>query len=312
MKRSAMIARLGYTVPPAAAIRIIVDTDAKNEADDQYAIMHHLLTPVFDVRGIIATHFEGKARTGGSMEQSYQEVLHVLELAEIDDVPVFRGCVLPLKNMDDAPDSEGVRFIIEEARREDARPLYIAVQGAMTNVAAALNAAPDIAPKLIVLWNGGGPYPVGRAEFNLAQDADACRVLLKSQAQVWQIPQDVYASLEVTLAELAARVRPCGRIGKYLFDQLVKENLADFNPHFLLRTGENWTFGDNTTIAVLLENRFRGNWYERPAPAINEQLLYADNPEGKTIRIYESVDVRMTLEDLFAKLSLVYGKKGEN
>ena len=60
MKRSEILNRIGITPPPAARIRLIVDTDAKNEADDQYAIMHHLLTPMFDVRGIIATHFEQK------------------------------------------------------------------------------------------------------------------------------------------------------------------------------------------------------------------------------------------------------------
>ena len=38
-------------------IRVIVLSDAKNEADDAFAIVHALLTPSFDVRGIIAGHF---------------------------------------------------------------------------------------------------------------------------------------------------------------------------------------------------------------------------------------------------------------
>ena len=240
------------------------------------------------------------------MELSYQEVLRVLELAEIDDVPVFRGCVLPLMDKKDIPDSEGVDFIIGEARRDDGRPLYIAVQGAMTNVAAAVNKAPDIAKKIIILWNGGGPYPTGRREFNLMQDPEACRIVLESEAEVWQIPQNVYASLEVTLAELALKVKPCGKIGEYLFRQLVEQNHHDYNPHFLLRTGENWTLGDNTVIAVLLQNRFRGNWHEISAPVIKDDLTYEENPNGKKIRVYDSIDVRMTLEDLFAKLYLVY------
>ena len=307
MKRNEVLARLGFSVPDRARLRLIVDADAKNEADDQFAIMHHLLTPCFDVRGIVATHYESKAKTPGeTMERSYREILKILELAEIGDVPAFRGCILPLTGMQDAPDSEGVDFIIAEARREDSRPLYIAVQGAMTNVASALNKAPDIAEKLIVLWNGGGPYPAGRREFNLMQDPDACRVLLESRAEVWQIPQNVYGSLEVTLAELALKVRPCGKIGEYLFRQLEEQNHHDYNPHFLLRTGENWTLGDNTVIAVLLQNRFRGNWHEIQAPKINADLTYEANPEGKTIRVYDSIDVRMTLEDMFAKLQLAY------
>ena len=37
--------------------RVIIDTDAKNEADDQYAIVHALLSPTLDVRGLVPAHF---------------------------------------------------------------------------------------------------------------------------------------------------------------------------------------------------------------------------------------------------------------
>ena len=306
MGRMQILQRMGFSVP-AQRIRIIIDTDAKNEADDQYAIIHHLLTQMLEVRGITASHFESKAKIPGeTMEKSYLEILKLLQLSDMEDIPVFRGCTLPLVSQTDAPPSDAVDFIISEARRADDRPLYIAVLGTMTNIAAALNRAPDIGKKLIVLWNGGGPYPAGRREFNLMQDIHACRCLLCSDAQVWQIPQNVYGTLEVTLAELAHKVRPCGQLGKYLFDQLISQNLQDYNPHFLLRTGENWTLGDNTTIAVLLMNAFRGNWHMTPAPVINDDMTYSHNPKGKVIRVYDSIDVRMTLEDLFAKLALAY------
>ena len=306
MSREKVLEQLGFPLP-GQKLRMIIDTDAKNEADDQFAIIHHLLSPMLDVRGITASHFESKAKTPGeTMEKSYQEILKILKLAQMEEIPAYRGCTLPLRSEEDAATSEAVEFIIEEARREEA-PLYIAVLGTMTNIAAALNHAPDIAYKLIVLWNGGGPYPAGRREFNLMQDIYACRVLLKSQAQVWQIPQNVYGSLEVTLAELAQKVHPCGELGAYLFSQLVEQNLQDYNPNFLLRTGENWTLGDNSTVAVLLMNRFRGNWHEQRAPIIQPDMTYGENPEGKYIRVYDSIDVRMTLNDLFAKLALAYG-----
>jgi len=305
MKRSEILARIGLDIPPASRIRIIVDTDAKNEADDQYAIMHHLLTPMFDVCGIIATHFEQKAGySGQSMEASYHEIEKLLSLAEIGDVPFFRGCVSPLKDIHDAPDAAGVQHIIREARKPG--KLYIAVQGAATNVAAALNAAPDIGGNVVVLWNGGGPYPEGRNEFNVLQDPDAARALLLSSAEIWQTPQNVYCTLEVSLAELKRRVYPCGELGRYLYQQLVEENHVEYNPGFLLRTGENWVLGDNTTAAVLLTSPWRGNWHMEHAPVIKEDLTYQPNPAGRLIRVYDSVDVRMTLEDLFSKLELAY------
>lgn len=304
MKRADILARSGFSVPEAAKIRVIVDSDAKNEADDQYAIVHFLLSPTMDVRAVTAAHFEGKAGDGGSMERSFREIEKLLELMEIEDVPALKG----QRGSEDAELSDGVKFIIDEARKDDPRPLYVAILGAATNLAAALRAAPDIGERITAVWNGGGPYPAGRPEFNVAQDPEAARTLLESSAQVWQIPQDVYAAFEVTLAELAARVRPCGKIGEYLFTQLVEDNLREFDPKFLLRAGENWTLGDNATVAALLMSRFRGNWYTRPAPKINGGLTYEDDPEGKEIRVYTGLDTRMALEDLFAKLALVYGR----
>lgn len=309
MKRADALKKLGFAVPSESKIRMIVDTDAANEADDQFAIMHHLLTPTFDIRGIIAAHFERKeGNTGTSMEKSFAEIRKVLQLADIEDVPVYRGCVYPLDSARDAPDSEGVELIIEEAMIQDERPLYIAMQGAATNVAAALNKAPEIAGRLTLLWNGGGPYPGGGWEFNLMQDIFACRVILASAAQVWQSNVDVYSRYEISMAELASRIRPCGEIGAYLFDQLLAENEIEYNiplPEF--RRGENWALGDNTTIAMLMENQATGHWYMRKAPKINDDMAYREDPDGKEIKVFTDLDYRMSLEDFYAKMQLVYG-----
>ncbi len=308
MTRNEILKKIGLDVPAEARLRVLVDTDAKNEADDQFAIMHHLLTPLFDIRGIVATHFEQKdGYRGESMGKSYREVEKLLKLAQIDDVPYFRGCVSPLSSVSDAPVCEGVEQIIREARAPG--KLYIAVQGAMTNVAAALNAAPEIAGNVVVLWNGGGPYPHGLEEFNVKQDPDAARAVLNSGAEIWQTPMNVYGTLEVTLAELKRRVFPCGPLGAYLYRQLEAENHVEYNPGFLLRSGENWTLGDNTTIAVLIMNAWRGNWHTEPAPILKEDLTYQANPSGRPIRVYDAIDVRMTLEDLFCKIELAYGEE---
>lgn len=59
--------------------RIIINTDAKNEADDQYAIVHALLSPTLDVRGLVPAHF-GTERGRDSLAQSRAEVDLLLEL----------------------------------------------------------------------------------------------------------------------------------------------------------------------------------------------------------------------------------------
>ena len=304
MKRIEVLARMGMRLPMQKQIRVIITSDVKNEADDQYAIVHQLLTPMFDVRGVIAAHFESKAPgTETTMEQSYRELLRLMEAIGIDDVPALRGCPSPLKDDSDAPESEGVDFLIREALRDDPRPLYVTAQGALTDIAAALNRCPAIAEKLTVVWIGGFPYPEGGREFNLMQDVAAGRVLMASKAAVWQLPVNVYSTMEVSMAELAARVRPCGRVGKYLYDEMEEYNFrSDETPG--LRNGENWCLGDSPVVGALLGCGWRGNFHTETAPLIADDMRYLPNPGGKQIRVYDYVDVRFILEDMYAKLEL--------
>ena len=297
---------MGIKLPMEKQVRVIVSSDVRNEADDQFAVAHHLLTPMFDVRAVIAAHYESKAPgTRTTMEKSYQELLKLMEASGIDDVPALRGCDAPLSNEADAPECEGVDFIVREALREDVRPLYIAVQGALTDVAAALNRCPQIAEKLTVIWIGGQGYPSGGQEFNLLQDVAAARVVFASKAAVWQLPVGVYSTVEVTMAELAHKVRPCGALGRYLYDEIEDYNLHSDEP-WDLRRGENWSLGDSPTIAALLQCQWRGNFHQERAPYIRDDMTYRPDPNGKLIRVYDYVDVRMLLEDFFAKLALCY------
>ena len=303
---------LKFAVPEKKRIRMIVDTDCKNEADDQFALAHHLMTPMFDVRGIIAAHFEmANARTGGpetTMMASYAEVNLMLELMELTgEYPVLKGCVRALADENTPVDSEGARFIIEEAKRDDARPLFIGVQGSITNVASAILMAPEIAEKLHVIWIGGGDYPEGGWEFNLMQDIHAANVVFSSKCDLWQVPKSTYKLLNISLSELQYRVAPCGRVGEYLFRQMVELNdrLGDFEwPH-----GETWCIGDQPTVGLLLEDKQRtDNYTMKRAPRVAPDCTYIDNPGAREIRVYHNTDVRLTLEDFYAKLALNYGE----
>ncbi|MBS6961870.1 MAG: hypothetical protein KH178_15080 [Roseburia sp.] len=68
-----------YKIPEGKRIRLIIDSDVKNEADDPYAIIHALLSPKFDNRGIVAAHF-GSVRSPHSMQDSDTELKHILQL----------------------------------------------------------------------------------------------------------------------------------------------------------------------------------------------------------------------------------------
>ena len=95
-----------FDVPDSKKIRLIIDTDAKAEADDQFAIVHALLTPRFCIKGIVAAHF-GTGRTEESVEESYDEVLKLLSLMDMEgEVDVYRGAAKALDESTPQP-SEG-------------------------------------------------------------------------------------------------------------------------------------------------------------------------------------------------------------
>ncbi|PPI18625.1 hypothetical protein C5D34_14590 [Rathayibacter sp. AY1B1] len=103
------------TPPPPH--RLIVSTDAANEADDQFAIVQALLSTTLDVRGLVAAHF-GRP---GSMAESRAEIDRVVGLAG-SSVVVVDGAESALP----AEPSDGARLIVAEALR-DAGRLWIAV-----------------------------------------------------------------------------------------------------------------------------------------------------------------------------------------
>ena len=118
MKRKEILDRMGLCLPQGKQIRVVISSDVSNEADDPFAIVHQLLTPIFDVRGVIAAHYEGKTHGDRqSMENSYRMLTALMEATGMTDVPMLRGCATPLAGEHDTPDAEGVRFLIEEAQR---------------------------------------------------------------------------------------------------------------------------------------------------------------------------------------------------
>lgn len=300
-----------FHVPENKRVRIIVDTDCKNEADDQFALAHHLMTPRFDVRGIVAAHFDGNCRQygrGGTEQASYDEIVKVMKLMGVDgEFSAYHGVALPLENASTPGQAEGVDFIIQEALREDERPLYIACQGTLTNVASALLLRPEIAEQMTVIWVGGGNYPAGGMEFNLSMDTTAANVVFSSQVPLWQLPIGIYKEFAVSLAELQWKVAPCGEIGAYLFQQLADTNEEFAKEGRIWPHGEVWGLGDQASVAVLMEELERVSYNMVQAPTILPDMSYSFENRNRPIRVYHTVDSRMVLEDFFAKLAINFG-----
>ncbi len=298
--------------PPTQRKRVIVNTDAKNEADDQYAIVHALLTPSFEVHGVIAAHF-GERRSTTSMDDSYAEVLHLLDLMGWQGrVRVERGALVALPDAQTPVASAGAQLIIDEALKDDPRPLHIAFYGPLTDMASALLMEPAIATRNVrVVWIGGGDWPMGGSEFNLSNDIHAANVVFRSSIEVWQIPSTVYRLMAVSYAELFERVYPHGALGRYLVEQLVEWNaqfltwLEAQDPERAQGIGgalEYRSLGDSPAVGVIMYPDC-GQWQWRPAPEVEPSMHYRHTGRNRPIRVYETVDARFVHEDFFAKLA---------
>jgi hypothetical protein len=303
-----------YPMPRSRQVRVIVDTDAACEADDQYAIVHALLTPKFEVRAITAEHFGamwGPSEQG--QQQSFAEASRITGLLG-SRVPVLRGAPRPLPDVTRAVESEASRFIVAEALREDDRPLFVLCQGPLTNLASALLLEPAIATRLTAVWIGGGPYPDGGWEFNLVNDIAAANLVMSSQVELWQVPVNVYSLMKESMTVLADRVAPCGAIGEYLYRTTceVSERLAAIPSRaswpasrraVAYPNGEVWQLGDSPAVGVLL-SAHDFHYHDRAAPAVAPDGGYhpGSGNDDRTIRVYDFVDSRMILEDFYAKL----------
>jgi purine nucleosidase len=171
------------TTPDAALpqkIRVLMDSDANNELDDQHAIAYMLFNgDTFDVEGITVN----RTRAGGGIDEHHAEAERVVRLANLSGrVRVEKGAsgsfeeIAPTLSQPGYDGEAAVQFIIDRAKAADPRPLVLLPVGKLTNVALALKKDPSIARKLRVVWLGSN-YPE-RGEYNKENDPGSLTYVL--------------------------------------------------------------------------------------------------------------------------------------
>ena len=209
--------------PPAGRVHMVLDTDTYNETDDQFALVHALLSPErLAVEAIYAAPFHNQRcdGPGHGMELSYQEILRLLErLGRSSDGFAFRGATDYLGPEGEPLESAAVRDLIARGRAAPAAdPLYVVAIGAITNVASALLLEPALVEKIVVVWLGGHAlhWPDTR-EFNLRQDLAASRTLLDCGVPLVLIPcMGVTSHLLTSVPEIERHIAPHGELGAFL------------------------------------------------------------------------------------------------
>ncbi len=169
----------------AEKIRVILDTDANNELDDQHAIAYMLFNgDVFDVEGITVN----KTKSGGEVDKHYEEAERVVKLCNLHPkIKVYTGAngsFDEIKNnvgQQEFDGSEAVNHIIKRALAEDSRELVLLPVGKLTNIALALKKEPAIASKVRIVWLGSN-YPEP-GEYNQVNDEPSLNYILDAKVK---------------------------------------------------------------------------------------------------------------------------------
>lgn len=298
--------------PPSGRVRVVIDTDAANEIDDQFALAYAALSPErLALEAVYAAPFQRAAPAGADpsqpwfaatpaagMARSRAEIVRVAEAlgGRWPNAGILAGSQSWLPPDEPVP-SPAATDLIRRARH-GVDPLYVAVLGGPTNVASALRSAPDIVEDLVVVWLGGnGSWWAPAAAHNLAQDPAASRVLLDCGVPLVHVPcLQVTELLATTHEEIERRVRGRGSIGDYL------AGIYRSFDHSSARMKPLWDLGPIAWLA-------HPQWCPSvlvPTPALHgtdaAELAWRHDPARHLMREVRSVDADAILEDLFGRL----------
>ena len=248
--------------------KIIIDTDPGQ--DDAAAIMLALGSPELDILGL--TTVAGNV----PLARTATNARIILEFCSRSEIKVFAGADKPIarplvtaehvhgKTGLDGPelhepqmplqDQHAVDFIIETLRREPEGTVTLCTLGPLTNIATALERAPDIAGRVRELvMMGGGFFEGGNitpaAEFNIYVDPEAAAAVFKSGIPIVMMPLDVTHKV-LTLKSRVAALRAIGsRPAKALVEML------DFFERFDVEKygSDGGPLHDPTVVAYLLK-----------------------------------------------------------
>ena len=286
--------------PADGKLRVLLDTDTYNEVDDQFAVVHALLSPDrISLEAICAAPFHNNRSEGPAdgMEKSYEEIIRLLDRLGIKDRErVFRGADRYLSSNTEPVESDAAQRIIDLSK-EGEGPLYVTPIGAITNVASAILMDPSIIERIVVVWLGGQPkhWPSAR-EFNLKQDVPAAQVVFDSGVPFVQIPcAGVASHLLTTIPEMEVYVKPHGEVGKFLF-----ETYETYRKDQFARSKEIW---DISATGWLID----ASWVPShvvPSPILTDQVTWSADPSRHPIRIAHSVKRDAIFGDLFKKMEM--------
>lgn len=295
---------------PDGIVDAVIDTDAGNEIDDQFALTYLLnSTDKINLKAIYAapfysTVYECKSNNPkDGMYKSYDEILKILDYTDNKEYSnvVFHGAGKYMDSESVPVESDASRDLVRRAKEYSPdNPLYVIAIAAITNIASALIMDPEISKNIVVVWLGGHSLnmPKGCAEYNMMNDIAAARVVYKSDVPVVQLPcKGVVTSFYVTEQELKYWLSGKNKICDYLVEIVMKEQSW--------LSGKPWSrvIWDVTAVGWLLNEGDRFMESQIIPCHIPQYDMEYEKNDGKLIRYVNYIKRDELLEDLIGRIT---------
>jgi inosine-uridine nucleoside N-ribohydrolase len=273
----------------AARRPLLIDSDTANEIDDLYAIVRALLEPDFNIVGLSSAQWNHRLSPDNTVQESQDLNEEILRLMGRVDIPHPLGAEMIVGKPwggDEPRDSPAAQLMISTARAMPAgQKLTIATLGAATNVASAIQLAPDIIPKIACYVLAGRFFADRQVwdknEFNVRNDLNATNLLFDTDGlELHVMPINILFDFQFRRDTVMNRLAGQGGVWDVLATRWLSHSPSSTT----------WIMWDVALIIALA----------RPELATEGQFKTPPENEQRDIHVYTSVDEAAMRSDWWA------------
>lgn len=300
---SANYGQLFAQSPTGRPRRILIDTDAKNEIDDQYAIVRALIAPELKVEAITAAGYHDRKK---GAQRSLDEVDKILKLMGLTgSIPTALGSSGPMKDKMSPLPSAASQMIIEHAMRDDPDPLYVLGLGQFTNLASALLIEPRIKDRVVFACIDGdykhGKNPAwGKGVYNWPNDVPAVQAIFESDVRYIHMPAaSVSKKMYIERERINKHLAGLGPVYAYLASLWQSERFKGHKGKIL------W---DIALIHVMIDPA-HGKRVDVPAPSVRDDGTTQDQPaHSRKVEVYADIDAAAIYQSFWSAAKTYHAK----
>jgi len=278
--------------------QVLLDTDAKNEQDDQHYLGYALFSEL-DILGINSTH-----HGGGQEPVNYAEIQHVIDLSRQSGLPehrvpfVFRGANQRLAvpesghwyDTEPIPTEADAAILAAARGASPGNPVWIVPVGPGTNPASAILQARregfDLKDRIRIMWLGGSNNEIIN-EFNGNNDPWSMYVVCHSGLETWIMPAPVGARVAIDKTK-EGHLYADHPLGEYLKSIVPAKNKALFDP---------------SCLSAIISERLGLGWIKQSEPVVvagpQEGYRWTRTDQPTAVRVIRQIDQKAMQLDLF-------------